>query len=163
MDYSLITSYLFIGTMPTVRDYDHLRELGVQLIINMRIEHRPQPDQHKPPLRFLWLPTIDSPLFPIPVRALNRGVHAALETIRASGKVYVHCASGRHRGVAMGAAILIAQGYDPESAMDLIKSCRSFADPHAFYIRPRILRFARQWTHQPMQDQISDLPVRRTS
>jgi hypothetical protein len=67
MDYSPITSDLFIGDTPSASDYDHLRELGVQLIINMRIEQRSQPDQHNPPLRFLWLPTIDNPLFPIPV------------------------------------------------------------------------------------------------
>jgi hypothetical protein len=36
---------------------------------------------------------------------------AALETIRQGGKVYAHCQRGRHRGVAMGAAILIALGY----------------------------------------------------
>jgi len=47
--------------------------------------------------------------------------------------------------VAMGSAILIAQGMDPEAAMDLIKERRSFADPRAFYIRPRILKFAREW------------------
>ena len=111
----------------------------------MRIEHRPQPDPHDPPLRFLWLWTFDSPLFPIPLRTLRRGAMAALETIRGGGKVYAHCAGGRHRGAAMGAAILIAQGYEPQDAMQLIKSRRSFADPEAFYIRPRILRFAREW------------------
>jgi hypothetical protein len=45
----------------------------------------------------------------------------------------------------MGSCILIAQGYEPEAAMQLIKSCRTVADPYAFYIRPRILEFARQW------------------
>jgi protein tyrosine phosphatase (PTP) superfamily phosphohydrolase (DUF442 family) len=39
MDFSAITDDLFIGTTPSVSDYDHLRELGVQLVINMRIEH----------------------------------------------------------------------------------------------------------------------------
>ena len=45
----------------------------------------------------------------------------------------------------MGAAILIAQGMSPLSAMDLIKEKRPQADPFAFYIRPRILKFANQW------------------
>jgi hypothetical protein len=45
----------------------------------------------------------------------------------------------------MGAAILIAQGYKPQEAMEIIKANRPVADPHAFYIRPRILKFARQW------------------
>jgi len=74
-----------------------------------------------------------------------RGVHAALETIRSGGKVYAHCAGGRHRGVAMRASILIAQGYKPEAAMKLIKVRRPFAAPDVFYVRRRILRFARAW------------------
>jgi len=145
MDFSAITDDLFIGTTPSVSDYNHLRELGVQLVINMRIERRPHPDPHAPPLSLLWLPTFDSPFFPIPIRKLLQGAQAALRTIRDGGKVYAHCAGGRHRGVAMGAAVLIAQGYDPHDAMTLIAERRSFADPFAYYIRPRILKFARQW------------------
>ncbi len=145
MDFSPITPDLFIGTTPSVDDYPRLRDLGVRLIINMRWEHRPTPDPHPEPLSLLWLRTIDSPFFPIPIQKLIRGARAALETIRDGGKVYTHCAGGRHRGVAMGAAVLIAQGQDPHAAMTLISERRSVADPFAFYIRPRILKFARQW------------------
>ena len=146
MNFSPITDDLFIGTTPSVRDYDTLRELGVKLVINMRIEHRPRKDPHNPPLSFLWLPTFDSPFVPIPIKYLIRGAKAALETIRNGGRVYAHCAGGRHRGVAMGAAILIAQEQDPESAMRLIAERRAFADPQAFYIRPRVLKFAQEWS-----------------
>ncbi len=145
MDFSKITEDLFIGTMPTATDYESLRNLGIQLVINMRLEKPSARDPHHPPLRFLWLPTIDSPGLVIPIRFLIRGVRAALETIQVGGKVYVHCAKGRHRGVAMGAAILVALGYDPEAAMQLIKDRRPSADPEIFYIRSRILHFARQF------------------
>ena len=145
MDYSLITDDLFIGTTPSKNDYDSLRALDVRLVINMRWEFRPLPDTHDPPLSLLWLRTFDSPFLPIPIKLLKRGVDAALETIRDGGKVYAHCAGGRHRGVAMGACILVAQGYDPQDAMRLIAERRSFADPFAFYIRPRILKFAKEW------------------
>jgi protein-tyrosine phosphatase len=145
MNFSPITPELFIGTTPEVEDYPRLRDLGVRLVINMRAERRPFPDPNTPPLSLLWLPTYDNPLFLIPIRMLHRGVHAALETIQNGGKVYAHCANGRHRGVAMGAAILIALGYDPLEAMDLIKDRRTISDPFVFYIRSRILRFARQW------------------
>ena len=146
MDFSPITKDLFIGTTPGVEDYDILRGLGVRLVINMRFEHRPSQDPHDPPLSLLWLPTIDSPFFPIPIRKLLRGAHAALETIRDGGRIYAHCAGGRHRGVAMGAAVLIAQGHDPQNAMRLIAERRSFADPFAYYIRSRIMKFAREWS-----------------
>jgi hypothetical protein len=45
----------------------------------------------------------------------------------------------------MGAAILIAQGHTAQAAMHLIKEQRPKADPFAFYIRPRILKFAKMW------------------
>jgi protein-tyrosine phosphatase len=145
MNVSKITDSLFIGDTPRSDEYDTLRDLGVRLVINMRIEKRSDRDLHHPPLRFLWLPTIDSPGLVIPIRCLIRGVRAALQTIKEGGKVYAHCAKGRHRGVAMGAAILIALGYDPDEAIELIKTRRPIADPDVFYIRSRILRFAYAW------------------
>jgi dual specificity MAP kinase phosphatase len=145
MDFSQITDDLFIGTTPEPEDYQQLHDMGVRLVINMRWDHRLHSDTHAEPLSMLWLRTIDSPLFPIPMKALQRGAQAALETIQAGGKVYTHCASGRHRGVAMGAAVLIAQGHGPQDAMDLIKEKRPVADPDIFYIRNRILKFAKVW------------------
>jgi hypothetical protein len=145
MNFNPITPDLFIGTTPAVDDYPRLRDLGVGLVINMRWEQRPAPDPHPNPISLLWLPTVDSPFFPISIQKLIRGAHAALATIRSGGKVYTHCAGGRHRGVAMGAAVLIAQGHDPHAAMTLIAERRSIADPFAFYIRPRILKFAKKW------------------
>ena len=145
MDLSKITEDLFIGTTPRNDEIEVLRDLGVRLVINMRFEKRPPRQSYDLPIRFLWLPTIDSPGLVIPIRSLIRGVQAALETFKAGGKVYVHCQRGRHRGVAMGASILIALGYAPQEAMDLIKAQRPIADPEAFYIRSRILRFAHAW------------------
>ena len=134
--------------MPQVTDYEGLRDLGIRLIINMRFSQRPFPDKHEVPIQMLWLPTLDSPFFPMPVSKLMRGAKAALETIRDGGKVYVHCAYGRHRGVAMGACVLIAQGHEPEAAMQLITERRPVADPNAFHIRPRIMKFARGWAER---------------
>ena len=147
MNFSKITDDLFIGNMPTLTDYDRLRDLGVRLIINMRFSAAPKLDQHQQPITTLWLRSIDSPFFPISIQKLIQGAQTALETIRRGGRVYSHCAYGRHRSVAMGACILIAQGYDPQDAMQLIKDRRSVADPFAYYIRRRILKFANEWNH----------------
>ena len=144
-NFSHITDDLFIGTTPLVTDYNGLRELGIKLVINMRLLHGPFPDDHPEPIKLLWLRTFDSPFFPIPISKLMTGARAALETIEAGSKVYVHCAGGRHRGVAMGACILIAQGYQPETAMQLISERRPVADPDVYYIRSQIMQFARQW------------------
>ena len=149
MNFSPITPDLFIGTTPAAEDYDHLRDLGVRLVINMRHEQGPAPDPHPNPIQLLWLRTRDNPFFPIPIPKLIHGAQAAIEIIRAGGKVYTHCAYGRHRGVVMGAAVLIAQGHNPHAAMRLIKQNRPIADPFIFYIRPRILKFAHNWDSTP--------------
>jgi len=145
VNFSQITGDLLIGDTPSIEDYHHLRRLGVRLIINMRFSRGPDTDTHPQPIRTLWLPSVDSPFFPISIPKLIHGANAALETIQAGGRVYTHCAFGRHRGVAMGACILIAQGYDPQAAMGLIKQRRPMADPFAFYIQPRIMKFAETW------------------
>jgi protein tyrosine phosphatase (PTP) superfamily phosphohydrolase (DUF442 family) len=143
MEFSRITDDLFIGDTPSRGDHRQLHDLGVRLVINMRLERPPFPDTLKPPIRFVWLPTIDSPGLVIPIGFLKIGVRAALDCIRQGGKVYAHCQRGRHRGVAMGVCILIAQGMQAERAMRLVKERRPDADPDIFYIRSRILRFER--------------------
>lgn len=145
MNFSSITDNLLVGTTPGRRDFEVLRELGVGLVINMRWMPGPRPPAGDPELRYIWLRTFDNPMLPIPLRALIRGVHSALEEIKAGGKVYTHCAAGRHRSVAMAAAILIAQGLAPEGAISLIKERRPIADPDAFHIRRRIMQFAQHW------------------
>lgn len=145
INYSSITYSLYIGTTPNQRDYALLYSNGVQLVINMRFE---RPPKRNLPIPVLWLPTVDSPLLPIPMRFLRKGVQAAQEVIQIGGKVYTHCAEGIHRGVAMGAAILIAQGYSAAEAMRLIKDRRAIADPYMWYIRRRIEKFAELWQVQ---------------
>jgi protein tyrosine phosphatase (PTP) superfamily phosphohydrolase (DUF442 family) len=148
LDYSQITDTLFIGKTPLPDDYPFLVQNGIELVINMRLERKPYPDPFDTGLKFLWLPSIDSPLLPIPIRFLNRGVLQALKVIQGGGKVYTHCASGIHRAVAMGACILIACGRTARESMDLIMKHRLNADPKAWYIRNRILRFEEAWKAQ---------------
>ena len=145
MNYSRITDHLYIGTTPGTKDYDLLRQLGVELVINMRIGWPPKRDLHSSPLRSLWLPSIDSPFLPIPMHFLKIGVREALKVMDEGGVVYAHCAKGRHRGPAMGACILIAQGNSPDEAMQLIKQQRPTSDLKAWYIQRRVMQFARMW------------------
>src|SRR4030042_3719552 len=145
MNYSKITDNLYIGTTPKSDDYAALHQLGVSLVINMRIGLPPIRDPISPPVKSIWLPTIDSPLFPIPIRDLKKGADAALKVFEEGGVVYTHCSRGRHRGPAMGACILIARGMEPEQAIRLMEQQRSIAVPHDWYIRRRILKFAHAW------------------
>jgi dual specificity MAP kinase phosphatase len=145
VDFSAITDTLYVGTAPHSKDYDTLRKLGIELVLNVRVDRWPYPDRHNPALPSLWIPTFDSPFIPIPLAMLRRGVIAALEVLEAGGKVYVHCTKGIHRSVAMAAAILIAQGYSVEEAVQLLKARRAVADPDIWYIRRQIRRFAKLW------------------
>lgn len=145
MEYSQITPQLFVGNQPDGSNYQHLHELGIRLLINMRYESAPTPDPINPPIPVLWLRTIDSPFFPLPIRLLSQGAEEALKVMADGGKVYVHCAHGVHRGPAMAACILIAQGWSVDEAIALIRQNRPIADPGIFYIRWRINRFAQAW------------------
>ena len=145
MDFSRITDDVLVGTTPGLQDFEHLHDMGVRLVINMRLWLGRPPAEGHPPLEYLRLRTFDSPLVPIPAEALIRGTHAALRVIGEGGRVYAHCSRGRHRSVAMAAAILIAQGLSAEAAMQLIKDRRPEADPGAPHIRPRIVTFGKMW------------------
>ena len=147
MEFSKITDLLYIGTPPKLEDYQTLHDLGVQLVINMRVEQPSQRDPLKPPIPVLWLPTFDNPLLPIPITTLKRGTQAALGIISQGGSVYAHCAAGVHRSVALGASILIALGHSTEEALRLIKQRREIAYPYKWYIRKRIERFASAWDY----------------
>lgn len=140
---SRITENLLVGTTPARADFERLHGMGVRLVINMRLLWGRPPTGI--PLEYLRLRTFDNPLLPIPTQALLRGTHAALQVMQDGGSVFAHCSHGRHRSVAMAAAILIAQGLSPEAAMQLIQERRPQADPGAAHIRGQILEFDRAW------------------
>lgn len=145
MDISKITDYLYLGTQPKGNDYDILRELKVALIINMRAKSAPFPDSGQPEIKTVWIKTRDKIWAPIPTDLLKQGVEAALPVIQNGHKVFVHCAAGRHRSVAMAAAILISMGHSASDAMKTIKRQRPVADPDAWHIKRKIKKFEKSW------------------
>ena len=145
MDHSLITDYLYIAARPEGRDAGEIRDLGVRLIISMVAHRRPAAEFSRPPLTTVWLRTFDFFLLPIPVDSLEQGVQAALPVIERGDKVLVYCQAGRHRSVAMGAAILIGMGHTAEEAMALIARRRPVADPYAGHIERQIRKFEATW------------------
>ncbi len=148
MDISQITDYLYVGAQPEAGHADELRALDVRLIISMRGERRPPAAFSQPPLRVLWLKTYDTFLTPIPIHEMMKGVRAALPVIQSGGRVLAHCHKGRHRGVAMAAAILIAMGYSADDAIRLLRERRAIAHPQAWYIRRQIKKFETHWHGQ---------------
>jgi prolyl-tRNA editing enzyme YbaK/EbsC (Cys-tRNA(Pro) deacylase)/rhodanese-related sulfurtransferase len=145
MDLSPITNDIYIGSQPDAEHAEALGALNIGLIINMRAETRPHPVYAAPPFSSLWLRTYDFFFTPIRMATLEQGAHAALAVIAQGRRVLVHCQRGRHRSVAMAAAILIAQGYSAGDAMRLIREKRRVADPQIWYIRRQIEKFEHHW------------------
>jgi len=145
--YSQITDYLYISSWPRPENAGEIAGLGVRLVLSMHWT-RPSEVFDRPPMQLLLLPTFDSPLFPIPIKTLNKGVQAALPVIHDGGVVLTHCVAGVHRSVAQAACVLIGMGCSADDAMQLIKEKRAVADPNARHIRSRIRKFETYWQSQ---------------
>jgi len=143
-DISRITEYLYISAFPEAEHAATIRALDVRLILSMPIQ-KPHHEVRMPPVRWLHLRTVHSPLVPMPISVLRRGVEAALPVIDEGHAVLVHCLAGVHRSVAMACCILIGMGMSAEESMALVESRREVADPRAWYIRRRIEKFERSW------------------
>ena len=144
-DISRITEYLYVGGQPHPEHAAELADLGVRLVISMRGEVKPPEVFHQAPFQAMWLRTYDTFFTPIPIAKLMEGARVAVAAIARGERVLAHCHHGRHRGVAMGAAILIAKGFSADEAMRLLRQQRRLADPQAWYIRRQIKKFEKQW------------------
>ena len=141
---SRITDYLYISAWPESQHVDEILRLNIHLILSMHWQ-RPAASLRQPPLELLWLPSFDTPLTPIPLSKLRRGVEASLPVIQAGKAVLSHCRYGVHRSVAMASCVLIGTGYSADEAMHLVSDSREVADPYASYIQSRIRKFEHLW------------------
>ena len=141
---SQITDYLILSSFPKDKYSEYILSSGIRMIVSMTIPRAPSV-YRRPPMQFVHCPSLDTPLTPIPIFILRRGVSAALPFIDGGKSVLVHCKSGVHRSVAMVCCILIARGYTADNAMRLVKEKRDKADPYVPYIRKRIEKFESYW------------------
>ena len=145
LDISEVTNYLYVGSRVGKEHADKLELFHFDLIISMIAQMPPDEVYTRHPFKTLWIKTYDSFLAPIPVRKLALGVEAALPVIQKQGKVLVYCMLGRHRSIAMAAAILVAMGYPREQALNLLMTARKAADPRMWYIKSQIRAFEKYW------------------
>ena len=145
MDISKVTDYLYVSSMIGKKDVNELKSLNFNLIISMISEIPPDEIYTLPPFKTLWIKTYDAFFIPISVKKLLVGVEAALPIIQNKGKVLVFCREGKHRSIAMAAAILISMGHTSKQAVNLLTAARKAADPGMFYIWMRIKAFERYW------------------
>jgi hypothetical protein len=147
IDLSPITQGLFVSDWPDESDAPRLADEGIRLLLSMHWR-RPAEVYRRSPFSLVWLPTIDTPITPMPLRSLGAGVLAALPVLARGEGVLAHCVFGRHRGVAMACCVLIGLGRTAEEAMALVAKKRAVADPHIWYVRGRIEAFERHWLAQ---------------
>ena len=145
LDYTQITTDLYIGAWPTKYNVDTIQSLDVTVILSTILESVDN-ELGQPPLQLVKMRMTDSiPNHPYyPTKTLMRGVDAALAAFERGEKVMVFCKSGRHRSAATSCCILIGRGYGAEEAMELVESRRTEADLNPA-IRKRIERFEQEW------------------
>lgn len=144
---SKITDNLYISSWPRKKDLDVLRGLNLNLVIHM-LWQPPIKQIRDENFDFLRLITVDSPVTPLSLKILKKGVSNANKVIEEKGKVLVYCKSGIHRSAAMVACILVSQGMTTDEAIDLIKRKRKIAKPDTKYIKARILEFEKYWKNK---------------
>lgn len=144
---SPIADGVYVSAMPRASDAAVIAALDIRLIISLTLQPLPAP-YYRPPFHALRLRWPDSPLAPLPIPLLQRGVQAALPEMDAGHPVLVHCRAGVHRSAAVAACILVARGYPVDEAMRRVKEGRPIADPYAWYVQPRIRLFAQRWAGQ---------------
>jgi protein-tyrosine phosphatase len=123
---SEITPQLYLGGQYSDSAITQLKELGITLIVNMRIT----PVRDIPAMKqftSLHLPTRDR--YAPTLEQLQQGVQRIDEEIKKGGKVYIHCHWGEGRGPTMAVAYLISQGLTLEDAIAHVKKVRTFINP----------------------------------
>lgn len=111
-----------------VAQLDELMDVGVNTIIDCRIE-RDDLDwvtEAKAQIDYLSIGVEDAG-FLMPDEWWVEGTTYALDQVSEGRIVLSHCQAGINRGPSMGFAILVAQGWDPIEALDLIRDRRPIA------------------------------------
>lgn len=131
IDFDFITPRLAVGgAIFTRENFEALMRAGFTHIINTTLEFddRTLCRGHDREPEILWLPT-DDDLQPKPADFFFAGVRFALEALnQPDSKLFVHCASGIHRGPLLALAILRVLGYRPYDAISLLRARRPQVD-----------------------------------
>jgi protein-tyrosine phosphatase len=107
---------------------------GVTHVINMQIEFDDRPLCQPYGVQVLWNPT-DDDFQPKPAALLDAGVQFAQKALASPGnKVYIHCAAGVHRAPMMTLALLRANGWSLEDAIETVQSLRPVVDWADVYV-----------------------------
>lgn len=147
LDFDFITPRLAVGGgIWTREDFQEVRRAGITHIINTQVEFDDSTlrrDGDTEP-EILWL-AMDDDFFPKPAGLFYEGVRFALQAFEQHGaKLFVHCASGVHRGPMVALAILRVLGYARRDALELLRARRPAADFPEVYL-DSVEAFVAEW------------------
>ncbi len=118
---------------------------GVTHILNMQAEFDDTRLANLYLVDALWNPTEDD-YEPKPPALLRKGVEYALKALGGgSAKLLIHCAAGVHRAPMMTLAVMCAQGWDVDEAMETIERLRpeaEFVDVYVESVRGFLREYA---------------------
>lgn len=137
MDYNFVLDHLATGAgINAAQDVQELTAAGVTHVIDCRAEQDDAPlFTGSPQISYLWNPTADDGQ-PKDVPWFAKGVAFALPALcwlppdttpiapPPHPRVYCHCAAGINRGPSMTFAIMLALGFRPDLAEQLIRAVR---------------------------------------
>ena len=113
------------GAQPTAEDYKALKEMGINTIIDLRKDSEAY---SKSTVESLGMKYVNIPMTGWTTK--DSSVAEFLKTINdpASGKVYVHCAAGKHRTGLVGAIYRLENyGWDYDTAYKEMKNYEYFS------------------------------------
>jgi protein-tyrosine phosphatase len=144
MDMTWITARIALGGgIWNQENMAAVARTSVTHIIDMQIEFDDTPLAEPHGIQVLWNPT-DDDFQSKPPELFQRGVDFALNALEDDGaRVFVHCAAGVHRAAMMTLAILCAEGWDMQDAMQTIMARRPVVDFADVYVES-VERFLQQ-------------------
>lgn len=140
LDYSQITDQLYVGRTPWKPDYKMLKDMGVTLVVNLRIEWPSRLVRRQKAIPELWVPSIDPRFIPLKNEKILKGAQIAAAEIKKGGKVYVYCRLGRHRSATMAAVILLLGGASDKDLLQKMQQKRPVIDPRAIDWAKKVLQ-----------------------
>lgn len=148
-DFTFITPRLAVGgAIRTRKNLEKLLRAGITHIINTQMEFDDRtllsPDGNLREPKILWIPIEDDFQFK-PFEFFATGVRFALDALRRpDSRVFIHCASGVHRGPLLLLAVLRVLDYGRSEARRLITARRPGADFPDVY-RDSVEAFLAEW------------------
>ncbi|MEQ1765730.1 MAG: tyrosine-protein phosphatase, partial [Pyrinomonadaceae bacterium] len=117
--------HLYRGAQPTQEDYKALKELGINTVIDLRKDNE---DYSQSTVESLGMKYVNIPMTGWTTHDKDVAEFLKVANDPANGKVYLHCAAGKHRTGLAGAIYRLENyGWDYDTAYKEMKNYEYFS------------------------------------